>query len=158
MEFHPGKIDDVIWKPLQKYHDARGWLCELFRQDEVVAEYLPAMAYISMSLPGIARGPHEHVDQSDFFCFLGPSTFKVYLWDNRLASRSYRARETALVGADNPMAIIIPPGIVHAYKNIGTEPGLVFNCPNRLFKGPAKKQPVDEIRHEENRESPFRLD
>jgi dTDP-4-dehydrorhamnose 3,5-epimerase len=158
MEFRARKIDDVVWRPLHKYRDARGWLCELFRQDEIPAEYLPAMAYISLSLPGIARGPHEHVDQSDFFCFLGPSTFKIYLWDNRPAARSYRARETALVGIDNPMALIIPPGVVHAYKNVGGEPGLVFNCPNRLFKGPGKKQPVDEIRHEEDAESPFRLE
>jgi len=158
MEFHPGKIDGIVWKPLKKYHDPRGWLCELFRDDEVPPEFRPAMAYISMSLPEIARGPHEHEEQADFFCFLGPSTFKVYLWDNRPSSPSHRAFESRLVGEENPMALIIPPGIVHAYKNVGTAPGLVFNCPNKLFKGPGREEPVDEIRHEEDRASPFRLE
>jgi dTDP-4-dehydrorhamnose 3,5-epimerase len=158
MEFRTGKISDVVWKPLRKYHDTRGWLSELFRHDEIPVEFLPVMAYISMTLPGIARGPHEHVEQADFFCFLGPSSFKIYLWDNRPASPTYRNQETALVGIDNPMALIIPPGIAHAYKNVGSEPGLVFNCPNQLYKGPGKKEPVDEIRHEEDGESPFRLD
>jgi dTDP-4-dehydrorhamnose 3,5-epimerase len=116
------------------------------------------MAYISMTLPGIARGPHEHTEQADFFCFIGPSTFKVYLWDNRPAAPTHGNHESALVGIDNPMALIIPPGVAHAYKNVGQEPGLVFNCPNRLYKGHGRKEPVDEIRHEEDGESPFRLE
>jgi len=62
------------------------------------------------------------------------------------------------VGADRPMLVIIPAGVVHAYKNIGSEPGLVFNCPNRLYKGPGRKDPVDEIRHEAEVRTPFLLD
>ena len=158
MDFYLGPIDGVIWKPLRKYHDQRGWLCELFRDDEVPAEFRPVMGYISLSEPGIVRGPHEHVEQADFFCFLGPGNFKVYLWDNRARSRTYRAHQTEIVGADKPMALIIPPGVVHAYKNVSSEPGVVFNCPNRLFRGPGRKGPVDEIRHEDNRDSPFRLE
>ena len=158
MDFQPGLIDGVIWRPLRKYHDQRGWLCELFRHDEVPAVFHPVMGYISLSEPGVVRGPHEHVEQVDFFCFLGPGNFKVYLWDNRPRSRTYRMQQTEFVGEDKPMGLIIPPGVAHAYKNVSPEPGLVFNCPNRLFKGPGRKDPVDEIRHEDNPESPFRVD
>jgi dTDP-4-dehydrorhamnose 3,5-epimerase len=158
MQFHEGPIDGVIWRPLRKYHDSRGWLCELFREDELPADLHPVMAYISLTEPGVARGPHEHVDQADFFCFLGPSHFKMYLWDTRQDSRTYLARQTDVIGADKPMALVVPVGVVHAYKNVGSEPGLVFNCPNRLYKGPGRKEPVDEIRHEDVAESPFRLD
>src|SRR5438876_9342949 len=157
MDFHPGPIDGVVWKPLKKYPDARGWLCELFRHDEIPAEFHPVMGYISLTEPEIARGPHEHVDQADFFCFIGPSHFKVYLWDNRPRSKTYRARETDIVGIDKPMALIIPAGVAHAYKNIGGEPGVVFNCPNRLYKGPGRKEPVDEIRHDDDPTTPFHL-
>jgi dTDP-4-dehydrorhamnose 3,5-epimerase len=158
MEFHPGPIEGLIWKPLKKYHDTRGWLCELFRSDEIPGELHPVMAYLSVTQPGIARGPHEHEDQADFFCFVGPSNFRVYLWDNRPTSKTYRAREIDTVGIDKPMALIIPAGVVHAYKNVGGEPGLVFNCPNRLYKGDGRKEPVDEIRHEEDPRTVFRLD
>jgi dTDP-4-dehydrorhamnose 3,5-epimerase len=158
MRYRTGTIDGVIWKPLRKYTDARGWLCELFRNDELPAAFHPVMAYISMTEPGIARGPHEHVDQADFFCFLGPSNFKMYLWDNRQGSPTYGNHQTDVVGADKPMALVVPVGVVHAYKNVGGECGLVFNAPNRLFKGPGRKQPVDEIRHEDDPDSPFRLD
>jgi len=158
MQFHLGAIDGVIWKPLRKFKDPRGWLCELFRQDELPAEFHPAMAYISATEPGVARGPHEHVDQADCFGFLGPSNFKVFLWDNRPASPTYLAQQGDVVGADRPMLLVVPAGVVHAYQNIGGEAGLVFNCPNRLYKGPGRKEPVDEIRHEDVADSPFRLD
>jgi dTDP-4-dehydrorhamnose 3,5-epimerase len=158
MDFHQGSIDGIIWKPLRKYQDGRGWLCELFRHDEIPAEFHPAMAYISMTEAGVARGPHEHADQADYFCFLGPSNFKMYLWDNRANSATYLTRQVEIVGADNPMVLIVPPGVVHAYKNIGSEPGIVFNCPNRLYKGPGRKEPVDEIRHEANKDTRFLLD
>jgi dTDP-4-dehydrorhamnose 3,5-epimerase len=158
MDYHFGAIDDVLWKPLRKYHDARGWLCELFRHDELPAEFHPVMAYISLTEVGVARGPHEHVDQSDCFCFLGPSNFKVYLWDARPSSPTCGMRQAEVVGADRPMLLVVPPGVVHAYKNVGGEPGLVFNCPNRLYKGPGRKEPVDEIRHEDQQDSLFQLD
>jgi dTDP-4-dehydrorhamnose 3,5-epimerase len=158
MESHAGSIDGVLWKPLRKYHDARGWLCELFRHDDLPAEFHPVMAYISATEPGVARGPHEHRDQADCFCFLGPSNFKVYLWDIRPGSSTRGACVTEVVGADKPMLVVIPAGVVHAYKNIGTEAGIVFNCPNRLYKGRGRKEPVDEVRHEEDPANRFRLD
>jgi dTDP-4-dehydrorhamnose 3,5-epimerase len=158
MQFHPGTIEGVIWKPLSHFHDSRGWLCELFRHDEIAAEFHPVMAYISMTKAGVARGPHEHVDQADCFCFLGPSNFKVYLWDSRPKSRTYLSKQVDVVGADKPSLLIVPAGVVHAYKNVGSGDGLVFNCPNRLYRGPGKKEPVDEIRHEDKHDSPYQLD
>src|SRR5262249_832693 len=82
----------------------------------------------------------------------------VFMWDNRRASPTYRARQIDVVGADKPMMLVIPVGVVHAYKNVGGVPGLVFNCPNRLYKGPGKKEPVDEVRHEGDPASPCQLD
>lgn len=157
-EFAKGRIHDVVVSPLTKFLDERGWLAELFRSDEVDAGVMPAMAYVSMTQPGIARGPHEHVDQTDYFCFIGPSNFKIYLWDTRKESPSYGIRQVVFAGVDAPVAMIVPPGVVHAYKNIGNENGIVFNAPNRLYAGEGKKSPVDEIRHEEATETPFPMD
>jgi dTDP-4-dehydrorhamnose 3,5-epimerase len=156
--FRTGDIEGVIARPLLRHTDHRGWLVELFREDELDPQYRPVMAYVSMTGEGVARGPHEHADQADAFAFLGPSTFKVYLWDNRPASPSYRVRQVLEVGTSHPMMVIIPPGVVHAYKNIGTELGMVINYPNRLFAGWGRKEPVDEVRHENDPASPFQLD
>ena len=156
--FQDGRIHDVIIKDLKKFADDRGWLSELFREDEIPEAYRPAMTYISVTEPGVARGPHEHVDQADMFAFIGPSDFKIYLWDNRKDSPSRNTRHIFLAGERAPKSIIVPPGVVHAYKNVGTVQGLVVNMPNRLYAGKGKKEAVDEIRHETRSDTLFVLD
>jgi dTDP-4-dehydrorhamnose 3,5-epimerase len=47
---------------------------------------------------------------------------------------------------------------VHAYRNKGLSDGLVVNLPDRLFRGKGKATPVDEVRYEDDPESPFRID
>src|SRR5881227_887765 len=63
--FRVGQINDVVVRELRRFNDRRGWLSEIFRHDELDAEFLPAMAYISSTNAGVVRGPHEHVDQAD---------------------------------------------------------------------------------------------
>jgi len=89
---------------------------------------------------------------------MGPSNFKVYLWDHRPESPSCGVKQVLYAGVDSPLMVIVPPGVVHAYRNIGNDNGIVFNAPNRLYAGDGKKLPVDEIRHEEEAGSPYSLD
>jgi len=156
--FTKGPIDGVVIRDLVRHTDTRGWLTELFRSDETDAAFLPVMSYVSATEPGIARGPHEHRDQADVFCFIGPSTFRVYLWDNRPSSHSFQRKMVFDAGEQQPRSVIIPAGVVHAYKNIGLRTGWTINLPNRLFAGHGRSAPVDEIRHENNPASPFLLD
>ena len=156
--FQEGKIHDVVIRDLKKFVDYRGWLAELFREDEVEQQFMPMMSYISVTHPGIARGPHEHVDQADMFAFIGPSNFKVYLWDARRNSPTFQNKFVFIAGEDAPKSVIIPPGVVHACKNVGTSEGTVVNLPNKLFAGKGKKEPVDEIRHENRTDTLFQLD
>ena len=156
--FREGTIQGVVLKPLRRFQDARGWLIELYREDELEPTNYPCMAYISQTLPGIARGPHEHRDQADFFAFVGPGDFKLYLWDTREDSPTRHHKQTIVAGESNYQVVIVPPGVVHAYKNVSDVPGLVFNCPNRLYAGQGRKEPVDEIRHEDLTDGPFVLD
>ena len=128
------------------------------RQDELDAEFLPAMAYISSTKAGVTRGPHEHVDQADLFCFMGPSNFKLRMWDNRPQSETFRNVLTLFVGADDPAAVLVPKGVVHAYQNAGEVDGIVINCPNRLYMGPGRREQIDEIRHEDDPDTIFRMD
>jgi dTDP-4-dehydrorhamnose 3,5-epimerase len=131
---------------------------EVFRADELDDEFFPVMSYVSLTRPGVARGPHEHVDQADYFCFAGPSDFKIYLWDNREVSPTHMKKMVIVAGEKEPMALIVPKRVVHAYKNIGETDGLVINCPNRLFMGSGKLEAVDEVRYEDDPGSPYKLD
>jgi dTDP-4-dehydrorhamnose 3,5-epimerase len=150
-------IDGVALRKCKQFTDQRGWLIEIFRQDELAEAHWPRMAYISETLPGVARGPHEHVDQSDLLVFLGPGDFRIYLWDSRKDSSTRGNRIAITVGQCNPHTVLVPAGVVHAYKNVSSIPGLVFNAPNRLFAGDGRQEAVDEIRHEDRKDSPYVL-
>src|SRR4029077_12158988 len=58
-EVQIGEIKDVVVHKLRRFDDGRGWLTELFRHDELAAEFFPAMAYISSTRQGVARRPPE---------------------------------------------------------------------------------------------------
>lgn len=156
--FRDGEINGVVVRKLVRNLDSRGWLTEIFRSDELDEEFFPAMGYISSTNPGVTRGPHEHWDQADYFCFIGPSNFKLRLWDNRKDSETFLYRSTVIVGQDNPATVLIPKGVVHAYQNVGDIDGIVINCPNRLYRGAGRKEEVDEIRHENDGDTAYRMD
>ena len=159
LEWTKGSIKGVIMNKLIKHLDRRGFLCETFRQDELPPNLKPVMSYVSYTEPGIARGPHEHSEQTDIFALLGPGNFLLKLWDNRKESPTYLKYIELIAGKDNPLTVIVPPGVVHGYKNISAnERGMVINYPDRLYMGEGKKDTVDEVRHEDNKNSPFNLE
>lgn len=148
-------IDGVIIKELKKYDDERGWLSEIYRDDEI--EYKPAMAYVSVTKPGVIRGPHEHKKQSDCFVFLGPGDFELHLWDNRKKSTTFGEHRQFEVGERNPVLVIVPPGVVHGYKCVSDSDATCMNFPNKLYKGEGKKGKVDEIRWEADSSSSYKI-
>ena len=158
MKFKKGEIEGVAIEELIKFSDERGFLVETFRVDNLLGDLRPEMSYISYTRPGIARGPHEHLKQTDIFCFAGPGNFKIKLWDNRQESKTYGYYMEVIGGKDNPIRVIVPPGVVHGYKNISEEiDGMVLNYPDKLYLGWDRGEEVDEIRHED-KEDEFYLD
>ena len=151
------RIPGVVCRPLVIYPDSRGWLAEIFRQDELGQEHIPVMAYISVTQPGVGRGPHAHRQQTDLFCFPGPGEFRLSLWDQRPESPAYGLRQDFVLGENCPALVIVPPGVVHGYRNLSGHQGLVCNFAIRLYRGPGRQEPVDEIRFEDDPDSPFRL-
>ncbi len=141
-------------RALARHEDARGHLLELFREDDLPEGFRPAMAYLSVTLPGVARGPHEHREQTDGFAFVD-GAYELYLWENRRGHPP--ARAILRVGEANPVFVMVPPGVVHGYRNVGDRPAFVVNAPDRLYAGEGKRGPVDEIRHEGDPGSPFRI-
>lgn len=154
--YHVDQIKGVVIKNLQKYEDARGWLAEIYREDETT--YRPAMSYASVTNPGIARGPHEHKYQADCFVFIGPGNFELYLWDRRSDSQTVGKYVKMIVGEENPAMVIVPPGVVHGYKCIGEKAAYSINLPDKLYKGSGKTEEVDEIRWEQDENSPYKIE
>ena len=161
-------INGVIIKDIEKYSDERGFLIEAFRIDnpEINEIYCiddgtysgVPMSYISSTLPNVSRGPHEHEKQTDVFLFVGSSNFKIRLWDNRPESETYKNKMEIIASFNKPVIVIIPPGVIHGYKNIGKYSGYVLNFPNKLYKGWNKNEEIDEIRWEDDKNSPFTME
>ena len=140
-------IHGVIIKHLTLHEDERGWLAEIYRDDE--DHYQPVMGYISVTHPGVARGPHEHKYQSDCFVFVGPGDFELHLWDRRENSSTNGQYIKEVVGQSNPVMVIVPPGVVHGYKAIGDQDAWSINLADKLYRGTNKTEEVDEIRWEQ---------
>ncbi len=149
------KIAGVVVTPLEFHRDGRGWLTELFRNDEIGP--VPVMAYVSETRPGRCRGPHEHREQTDVFVFFGPGDLQLCLWDARSDSPTYENKMSLVVGGSFPCRVVVPPGVVHGYRNVSEHGALVFNAPDRLFAGKSRSEEVDEIRHENDPNSLYRF-
>lgn len=148
------EITGVLVRPVTVYRDSRGWLAEFFREDELPEDFRPVMGYVSVTHPGVIRGPHEHREQTDAFVFIS-GCFELHLWENR---PQYPQVYTRLcVGEENPCLVLVPPGVVHGYKNVGDQDAFVYNFPNCLYKGKHRQEEVDEIRHEDDLNSRFKI-
>ena len=119
---------------------------------------MPAMAYLSVTEPGVGRGPHAHRDQTDMFCFAGPGDFRVVLWDNRADSPSFGVRQDFYLGESMSGGADRASGGGARLSECGPDPGFVCNFANRLYRGPGRLEAVDEIRFEDDPDSPFRLE
>jgi dTDP-4-dehydrorhamnose 3,5-epimerase len=149
-------IKDVKIRKLIKHSDNRGWLSEIFRKDK--NKILPVMSYVSYTKFNQIRGPHEHLKQTDFFVFIGPGDFELYLWDNRKDSETYGDKIKIVVGENNKASVLIPPKIVHGYKAVSKKGSFCINLPDKLYAGENKEEEeVDEIRHENDANSLFKI-
>lgn len=149
-------IDGVIIRKIGKNNDVRGWLAEFWRADEL--DFRPAMGYISFTKQGVIRGPHEHKVQTDGFIFAGPGNFELHLWDRREQSATKNEYFKIQVGEDNPGLVIVPPGVVHGYKCLSQPGAWCLNLPDKLYRGEGKKEEADEVRWENNQNSPYKID
>ena len=148
-------LPGVVMEAVPVYRDGRGSLLELYRDDEIPAGFSPVMACCSWTLPGMSRGPHEHMAQDDYFTFAGPSDFLVALWDARPGAPGVAQGWWLKLGENFPTRLYIPHGVVHGYCNVGMAPGLVVTVVNQLYRGERRQHLVDEIRHEHDPNSHY---
>ena len=148
-------IADIIIQSIETFTDERGWLKEVYRSDSQGVQ--AAMSYVSFTKCNVVRGPHEHTYQSDLFVFIGPGDFELHLWDNRPQSSTYKEYMKIIVGETNPCSVLVPPGVVHGYKAISENGSMSINLPDKLYKGFQKQEEIDEIRHEQDPNSPYKI-
>ncbi len=124
-------IDGVQLKPLRLIPDERGFLMEILRRDDEVFRQF-GQCYVTAAYPGVVKAWHFHERQTDYFCAL-TGMAKVVLYDGRPDSPTHGEIGEFFLGEQQRALLVIPPGVYHGYKNIGTELCLLLNLPTELY-------------------------
>ena len=128
-------IAGVKVAPLTLWPDDRGYFLEVQRIGlGLAAGFPPATSQISAALtyPGSIKAFHYHLHQTD--CWT-PSLglLQVALVDLRAGSPTYGARNTIYAGVLRLWQILVPPGVAHGYKVIGSDPAMLIYMTDRFY-------------------------
>lgn len=141
----PGLIHGVRIVPLQIHADDRGFFAELARLGLGVAEAMVPGAgrrlqlSATLTYPGTIKAIHYHFEQTDLWAPLS-GMLQVFLYDLRRASATFGAINTLYLGQYRPWTLLIPPGVAHGYKVIGSQPAILVYLTDRYYN------PDDECR------------
>ncbi len=118
-----GNIEGVRVKKLVRHPDNRGFFQEILRDDDELLRRF-GQASLSMSYPGVIKAFHYHERQDDLW-FFPVGSAEVVLYDSREGSTTQRTTQVLYPGQDNPLLIVIPVGVLHGYRVLGSTPLMI---------------------------------
>ncbi len=110
----------VIIEAVRMHRDARGCLFEPVNDAELAAQ---RNVHVVITLPNEVRGNHMHRTAVEITSVVGPCQIRLKE-DGRLRD--------VLVPDGEVWRIVIPPGVVHAYRNIGSLPMVLVSFSTNL--------------------------
>jgi len=128
-------IEGVAIAPLVVYPDDRGYFVELQRIGKGLAADFPAattQVSAAMNHPGAIKAFHYHLHQTDCWNPVR-GLLQVALADLRTGSSTFGRRNTMYIGPMRPWQVLVPPGVAHGYKVIGTEDALLVYLTDRFY-------------------------
>ena len=135
-------IEGVRVEAHSVWPDDRGLFMEVLRVGHgLAAGFPPATTQVSatMTYPGIVKAFHYHMRQSDCWTVV-KGMLQIALVDVRKDSPTYGQRNTLYVGNSRAWQVLIPPGVAHGYKVIGTEAAVLVYVTSGFY------DPADECR------------
>jgi dTDP-4-dehydrorhamnose 3,5-epimerase len=128
-------IAGVVCAPFPVWPDDRGYFLEVQRIGVGIAGHFPketTQISAAINYPGIIKAFHFHRHQTD--CWTPANgMFQVVLIDVRPESSTFGRRNTLYIGQLRPWQIIIPPGVAHGYKVVGTGPATLIYATDRFY-------------------------
>lgn len=128
-------IEGVRVEPLPLYPDDRGYFLEVHRLGHGLAAHFPAASSqisAALSFPGTVKAFHYHLHQTDCWTPV-KGMFQVALVDLRMGSPTFGSRNTMYIGTLRPWQVLIPPGVGHGYKVIGSEDAMLVYMTDRFY-------------------------
>ncbi len=131
----PKLIHGVEIHAVAVWPDDRGFFLEILRTGEGLVQSFPArgtQVSAAVSYPGTIKAFHYHLDQTD--CWTPVSgMFQFALVDLRRDSPTFGQRNTLYCGSLRPWQVLIPPGIGHGYKVLGSDPALLVYATDHFY-------------------------
>ena len=131
----PDLIAGVRVLPYALWPDDRGYFLEVARMGHGLAAEFPAASTqvsAALSYPGTIKAFHYHRYQTDLWVPM-QGMLQAALVDLRRQSPTFGARNTLYVGALRPWQLLIPPGVAHGYKVLGSEAAVLVYVTNRFY-------------------------
>ncbi len=117
------------------FPDDRGCFLEVARLRQGLVTHFPpdsTQVSASVSYPGAIKAFHYHQRQTD--CWVPVwGMFQVALVDLRPDAPTYGRKNTFYIGSLRPWQLLIPPGVAHGYKVIGTGPAMLVYLTDRFY-------------------------
>ncbi|HTW67148.1 MAG TPA: dTDP-4-dehydrorhamnose 3,5-epimerase family protein [Bryobacteraceae bacterium] len=128
-------ISGVRAQPYPVWPDDRGYFLEVVRMGRGLTEAFPkdsTQVSAALSYPGAIKAFHFHRKQTD--CWVPvQGMLQIALVDLRPESPTFGARNTIYLGQHRRWQLLVPPGVGHGYKVIGTEPALLIYLTDRFY-------------------------
>lgn len=119
-------IEGVDVRPITNVLTDNGYLTEIFRSEWDGSRLGTGQVFQRVLQPGSVSAWHVHMRTTDrLFCAVG--VLKLALFDARPDSSTARQIGEIRLGQNRPALVVVPPGIFHGVKNIGTDPCVMVN-------------------------------
>ncbi len=132
-------IAGVAIEQLQLHPDDRGFFTELSRLGSagIASRMIPdgerrIQISATLTFPGAIKAIHYHFEQTDLWAPIA-GMLQVFLCDLRRSSATFGLINTLYVGVIRPWEILIPPGVAHGYKTLGTQPAQLVYLTDRYY-------------------------
>lgn len=101
-----------------------GFLTEVLREDEGLLRHF-GQTTMTLAHPGTVKAFHWHQRQDDLW-FVATGQALIVLHDLRDSSSTKGETQTILAGAGDYKLVVIPVGVAHGYKVLGSEPVILI--------------------------------
>ncbi|HKF23232.1 MAG TPA: dTDP-4-dehydrorhamnose 3,5-epimerase family protein [Candidatus Angelobacter sp.] len=132
-------ISGVRIEPMTLHTDDRGFFAELARLGSkgIAAEMIASSGRqiqlsTTLTYPGTIKAIHYHYHQTDLWMPVA-GMLQVFLNDMRRGSPTFGLINTLYVGLLRPWELLIPPGVGHGYKVLGTQPAQLVYVTDRYY-------------------------
>jgi dTDP-4-dehydrorhamnose 3,5-epimerase len=131
----PDLISGVRIQQRTLFADDRGYFLEVLRTGQgLVSGFGNGTMQVSAAcnFPGAIKAFHYHLRQTDCFTPV-VGLLQIAIVDLRSGSPTFGVKNTIFAGALCPWQVLIPAGVGHGYKVLGTESSLLVYASDRFY-------------------------